>query len=201
MESFFLDAEKLREIALLLAPGFLILGIRARFKEGAVPDLKDQVISYAAVSAVYYAAMTPLFNASGPFELFSLPSSLWGLLYYFVTPSLVAILIVFADQHELVYRLAGKLGWKIKHHIPTAWDYAFSNLQGGEYVLVKLNDGNQLAGRLSAHSYASSSSGERDLYLSEMWQLHEDRPWERIEPPRGVLLCGKDIQTVEILEK
>ena len=197
MEAQFLDPARLAEIALLLAPGFLILGIRARFKEGAVPDLKDRVITYAAVSAVYYAAMKPLFDVDG---FNPLPSWLWGFLYYFATPCLVGFAIVISDQRELFYRQASRLGLKLTHHIPAAWDFAFSNLRQGNFLLVRLNDGTEYAGRMGQASFASSSSGERDLYLEEIWTVREDGPWEKVEPTRGVLLCGKDIQTVEIFE-
>jgi hypothetical protein len=48
-------------------------------------------------------------------------------------------------------------------------------------------------------SFASSSTSERDLYLEEVWEMHgANKPWTRLEPVRGVLLCGKDIQRVEI---
>lgn len=44
------SAKDITELAMLLAPGLVILGIRARFKEGAVPALKDQVVAYAIAS-------------------------------------------------------------------------------------------------------------------------------------------------------
>lgn len=195
MEKLFLETENWTTLAMLFAPGFLILGIRARFKEGAVPDLKDRAVSYAAVSAVYYAAVMPLFSMPNTVVL---PGWLWSLLYFFVTPCIMGALLVLSDQKEWFYRQANRLGLKLTHHMPAAWDYAFSNISQGTYMLVRLKDGTEYGGRLGAGSFASSNGGERDLFLDEVWDVKSDGPWEKVTPPRSVLLCGKDIQVVEI---
>lgn len=197
MEAQFLDADNWTTLAMLLAPGFLILGIRARFKEGAVPDLKDRAVSYAAVSAVYYAALRPLFDV--PWGVV-LPGWGWAFLYYFVTPCLIGLAMVISDQQEWFYRQASRFGLRLTHHIPAAWDFAFSNLETGNFLLVRLRDGTEYAGRMGQRSFASSNGGERDLYLEEIWTVREDGPWEKVEPTRGVLLCGGDIQAVEIFD-
>lgn len=197
MEAQFLDPDNWTTLAMLLAPGFLILGIRARFKEGAVPDLKDRAVSYAAVSAVYYAALRPLFEVPGAVAL---PDWLWAFLYYFIVPCVIGFIVVISDQKEWFYRQANRFGLKLTHHMPAAWDYAFSNLKQGNFLLVRLDDGTEYAGRMGANSFASSNGGERDLYLEEVWVVRDDGPWEKVEPERGVLLCGKDIQVVEIFD-
>ena len=197
MEELLLDSNNWTTLAKLFAPGFLILGIRARFKEGAVPNLKDRAVSYAAVSAVYYAAIIPFFNMPGQIVL---ASWLWTLLAYFVTPCIIGAALVISDQQEWFYRQANKMGLKLTHHMPAAWDYAFSNLKQGNFLLVRLSDGTEYAGRMGAGSFASSNGGERDLYLEEVWVVNPDSPWEKVEPQRGVLLCGKDIQVIEIFD-
>lgn len=181
---------------MLLAPGLVILSIRARFKEGAVPALKDRLVSYAVASIAYYAAVAPLFYFKSGITL---PSWLWASLHYFLVPCATASVIVVFDQREWFYRIADYFGLRLAHHIPAAWDYAFSKLNRGTFVWIKLNNGTEYAGKMGRHSFASSSTSERDLYLEEVWQINGDgEPWTRLEPPRSVLLCGKDIQRVEI---
>ena len=181
---------------MLLAPGLIILGIRARFKEGAIPNLKDRAIAYAVASTAYYAVVGPLFQVDGGIAL---SSWLWAWLHYVVMPLAIASGIVVFDQKEWFYRLAHHFGFRLAHHIPAAWDYAFSKLNRGTFVWVKLNSGTEYAGKMGARSFASSSTAERDLYLEEVWQINEgDKPWTRMEPTRGVLLCGRDIQRIEI---
>ncbi|MCH2496878.1 MAG: DUF6338 family protein [Erythrobacter sp.] len=192
----FPSAKDITELAMLLAPGLIILGIRARFKEGAVPNLKDRAIAYAVTSTAYYAVVGPLFQVDAGVAL---SSWVWAWLHYVLVPLAIASLIVLFDQREWFYRLAHYFGFRLAHHIPAAWDYAFSKLNRGTFVWVKLNSGTEYAGKMGARSFASSSTAERDLYLEEVWQINEgDEPWTRMEPPRGVLLCGRDIQRIEI---
>jgi hypothetical protein len=189
------SAAELTKIATLLAPGLIILGIRTRFKEGAVPELKDRVASYGVASASYYAIVAPLFHLPwGP----AVTPWVWGLLHYFLVPCLIGLSIVWFDQSEWFYKACEKAGFRLAHHIPAAWDYAFSQLRRGTFVWVRLNNGTEYAGKMGKFSFASSSTAERDLYLEEVWTIEDGRPWTLKEPKRGVLLCGKDIQRVEI---
>ena len=192
----FLSAKDVTELALLLAPGLIILAIRARFKEGAVPDIKERTIAYAVASTAYYAVIGPLFHVQTGVPL---SSWVWAGLHYVLVPLAIAFLIVLFDQKEWLYRIAHHFDFRLAHHIPAAWDYAFSKLNRGTFVWVKLHSGTEYAGKMGARSFASSSTAERDLYLEEVWQINEEnKPWTRLEPFRGVLLCGRDIQRIEI---
>jgi hypothetical protein len=182
----------------LLAPGLLILVIRNRFKSGAVPSFQEQVLAYAVASAAYYAAAYPIFHASNGLLLWHW---LWQLLISFLVPCLVGVAVVYFDQSEAFYRACRRMGLRPTHHMPAAWDYAFSRVVKGTYVLVKLQDGTQYAGLMGKTSFASTAETERDLYLEQVWTIPEKGPWVRTEPRRGVLLCGKDIRWVEIFER
>ena len=192
------SAADITRLAGLLAPGFVILAIRGRFKDGAVPSLKDQVLGYAVASTAYYAAAYPIFHAQNGIEVWPWA---WQLLQYFILPCLVAIVVVYFDQSEAFYKLCKKAGLRLTHHIPAAWDYAFSKIVKGTYVLVKLSDGTLYAGVMGKNSFASTAATERDLYLEEVWSVEEKGTWKAVEPRRSVLLCSKDIRWVEIFTR
>ena len=119
---------------------------------------------------------------------------------YFLLPCFVAIAVVWFDQTEWLYRWSAKAGLRLSHHIPAAWDYAFSRVTKGTFVLVKLNDETLYAGKMANNSFASSRTDERDLYLEEVWNM-DTAPWTPVQPKRAVLLCGKDIRWVEIFAR
>ena len=189
------EATEVTRVAGLLAPGLIILGIRSRFKKGPPKELKDSAIAYTVASAAYYAAAYPLFHANNGLEIYPW---LWQLLQYFLFPAFIGLVIVFADQSDWFYSWARKFKLRFSHHIPAAWDYAFSNLVQGTFVLVKLRDGTQYAGVMGRGSFASSASEERDLFIEEVWSVPNHGPWQVVEPRRSVLLCGSDIKWVEI---
>jgi hypothetical protein len=111
------------------------------------------------------------------------------------------MLIVALDQSNLFYKAARKLKLRTTHHIPAAWDYAFSQIVKGTFVLARLADGTRYAGIMGKGSFASSATAERDLYIEEVWVIKKDGPWTPMEPKRSVLLCGKDIKWVEIFNR
>lgn len=179
----------------LIAPGLIILGIRSRFRVGYALDFKEKSASYAATSAAYLAAMFPVFHAHNGFQIWPW---LWQLSFYFLVPTIIGISIVIIDKSEWFYKLCKRLNLRPSHHIPAAWDFAFSGISRGTYVLVRLTNGKLIAGLMGSRSFASSAREERDLLIQEVWDIPEQGTWKRLEPARAILICGKDIQSVEL---
>ncbi len=191
----FPSADDLKGLIAALAPGLIILGIRQAFMAGARPDLKDRVISYAAVSAIYYAVANPAFALfRDRFGLLVWPSDA---LEYVGLPLLIGGLVALATAQDWASGLWRLVGIQPVHHVPTAWDYLFSRLPDETYILVTLSDGSQVAGLYGEGSFASSNDGERDLLISDVWEVTHGK-WTRSETPKSILLCGRDIRTVEL---
>ena len=186
---------QITDLANLLAPGLVIASIRTRAITGSIPDLKDRVIAYGVISVGYFAAVTPIFHVAGGTEV---SAWLWNLLQYFLVPVVVGVLLAYAYQHRISYRLAGLIRLHLAHHLPSSWDFAFQALPECIFVLVTLTDGTQIAGRWMEGSFASSSREERDVLLSELWRVPEDgSEWQQVQPARSVLICGKDVRVIE----
>jgi len=187
---------EIANLASLLAPGLIISVIRTRAITGSVPDLKDRLVSYALISAAYFAVTTPLFHVFVGMGLLQWVASV---LQNFVLPVITGIAFAFIYQWRWSYRLAEKFGLHLAHHLPAAWDYAFEGMPVDTFVLVTLLDGTQVAGKMTKDSFASSSKEERDLLIDEVWEIGEDgASWTPLNPPRAILLCGKNVKFVEI---
>jgi hypothetical protein len=191
----FLDFEKLKQLAGLLAPGLLIMSLRSAVRSGPTAELKDRIFSYAAISAIYYAVVFPVFNWDGGIRI---PASAWYLLQYFVLPFGIGLAAAYEVQEEWLFGLASKFKLFLAHPIPAAWDYAFSKIRSGTFVLVSLANGDQVAGLIGRNSFASSSREERDLLIERVWIAGSSGEWSEANPPRSILLCGRDIRLVEI---
>ena len=191
------SANDIGAIAAALAPGFIILGVRERFREGPVSDLQERVLQYIFASAAYFALVSPLFNATiGP----QLDLWVWGALHFALAPFAIGIVAAYFDQHEFLRRLTRRVGLRLPHDAASAWDYAFARLRVGTYVIVTLSDGATFAGLLGSQSFASSVSEERDLLLEQVWQVPDSGDWQRLEPYRSVLICGKEVRHIEFFE-
>lgn len=190
-----LDPDKLKALASVLAPGLIILTIRASVQAGAKPDLKDRLLHYAALSSIYYAVAWPVFHWPGGVLL---PPALWTLLQYVIAPTAIGVLLAYESNGQWLRRLALRLGLELVHPVPTAWDFAFSGMRRGTFVLVTLDNDSQIAGLLGSASFASSSREERDLLVERVWEIDGQGAWTESSPARSILLCGKDIRYVEI---
>ncbi len=187
---------EIANLAGLLAPGLIISTIRTRAITGSIPDIKDRLVSYALISTAYFAVVTPLFQALG-----SKVTPLWvaSVLQNFLLPVVLGIALAYVYQWRWSYRLAEKCRLHLAHHLPAAWDYVFEDLPAETFVLVTLEDGTQIAGKMSKDSFASSSKEERDLFIREVWETGDgEKQWTPLNPPRGILLCGQRIKFIEI---
>ncbi|WP_413061535.1 DUF6338 family protein [Sphingomonas carotinifaciens] len=188
--------EEITSLTGLLAPGIIILWTRSRFRDTVPPNLADKVANYAIASIAYGAASYPVFYFNGGVEL---PSWLWQFLLTVALPLVVGIAFVFFDRSERFYELTERLGLRPVHHTPTAWDYTFRKREPS-FALVHLNDGSEVAGAWIERSFASSTSGDRDIYLEQMFQIGEDGKWSEVVPARSILICGGSIRMVEFIK-
>lgn len=174
----------------------LLLWANSRVKVGPTPELQERLIGYAVASTAYFAAVSPLFYVENGLQL---PSWLWTVVHYALVPILLGFAFAFSSQREWEYKFARRLGLNFSHHIPAAWDYTFSQMSDATYLLAKLKDGSQVGGLMGTSSFASSSKDERDLLIEDVWTVIENK-WKRADPPRSILLCGGDINYIEIFK-
>ena len=189
------SAANIKEIVSLFAPGLIILWARSRVTAGPKPELQERLISYALASTAYYAAVSPLFYVVNCVEL---PIWLWTSLQYALLPAAIGWLLAYCSQRGLEYKIADKFGLQLCHHIPAAWDFTFSQMAEGKYILVTLKDGSRIGGIFDSASFSSSSKDERDMLIGDVWNVDEKEGWHQADPPRSALLCGGDIHYIEI---
>ncbi len=188
-------AEEIKGLVSLLAPGLIIQGLMTRVRAGAIPDLKDRLVTYGVISSAYYATVTPIFHWKGGIAVDPWTISL---LEYAVLPAIIAVVGAYAVQGEWDYKLADRFKLQLAHHIPAAWDYTFDLIRSGAYLLVTLNDDTVVRGRYTGDSFSSTNKDERDLLLAQVWQADENGVWSEKTPKRSIFLCGGDIRHIEI---
>lgn len=192
----FLDPTKFPALVAALAPGFLIMFVRRQFAVGKPPSFQDRAVTYVAISAVYFAVAVPLFQyLQNQHRLLTQAADFFK---FFGLPVAIGLGMALLMTRRTLDRVWQWFGLKPIHHIPSAWDYVFGKLQEASWVIVTLKDGSQVAGKYDAGSFASSDCDERDLYISDVWEVSNDGVWSRPATAKGILLCGVDIRIVEI---
>jgi len=192
------SAAEIISLAGLITPGLIILSIRGRAITWVAPDIKGGLISYALISAAYFAIATPLFHIDAGL---SLPYWLWATLQYALIPTILGVALAYVYQSQIIYRAARFFKLELPHHAPTAWDYVAESIAKDSFVLVTLNDRTVIAGKMTEGSFTSSRSVDRDIFIQEMWEVGGPDikgEWQPMVPTRGILICGGDIRYIEM---
>ncbi|KTR82482.1 hypothetical protein NS277_13460 [Novosphingobium barchaimii] len=189
-------AKDITALAGILTPGIIILWLRGRFRDTAMPKISGKAISYSVVSIAYTAVVYPLFHATSGV---SLPTWLWTVLLHLFLPVIVGFALAFFDNSELFYAWTERIGLRPVHHSPTAWDYTFRN-KTESFAIVHLTDGSIVTGAWTGNSFASSTGSDRDILLAQLWTTGEDGSWSIVDPPRSMLICGGAIRMVEFIQ-
>jgi len=119
-----------------------------------------------------------------------------------ILPALLGLLSGFVRQKRFPQHFLRRMGLGTfeQHHIPSAWDHLFSEVQTA-WAIVRLKDDSRIRGLLGPNSYASSDPDDRDLYISHV--LIEDPDSENdsfqfAPDTEGVYIRGEDISTIEL---
>ena len=188
-----LTPTNLQGLLVTLAPGFIVLAIRRQFSVYQSRSMQEQFVTYAAVSAAYFAILNPLAELIG----FERTSASYNVVSYAMVPAFIGMTWVVLSKFDLFSWFWKKFGLKLIHHIPSAWDYAFAKIQPDTFVVVTLDSGTQIAGKFGANALASTDANERDILLSEVWDLDGDE-WKIPPARKSILICGDSVKQIEL---
>jgi hypothetical protein len=194
------DLKSLQSIYLALAfvvPGMIIVFVRQQFLTGRVRPLSESILSYVALTALYYGLAAPFVEyvlsvqEPGREKIFA-----WlGLII--LGPAIVGFVLGVFAQKNVFRRILQFCRVNPVHATPSAWDYAFARLKKDHFVMVTLGDGSTVCGIYGARSFASSDPAERDLLLQEIYDV-DGNSWSKRTEIQAILIPSKEIKHVQI---
>ena len=179
----------------ILVPGLIILFVRSQFLTGRDLPRSSSILSYLAVSLIYYAIAFPLIE---PIYSTLKPEYAKKMAWFalvFLGPAVLGLLLGISIQKDLLRRLLRWCCLNPVHPVPTAWDWKFGGMPE-QWVLVTLKDATRFAGLCGADSFISSDPAERDIYIQMVYDLNDDDKWLSCGE-KSVLIAGGEIKTVE----
>jgi uncharacterized protein DUF6338 len=185
-----------------LVPGYIFLTFRNQFVAGQDRLGTEQLLAFVTYSALNLA----LFG----WILFALPQVARGwvvvLTWAFVLligPAVLGFVSGMWTQKELGSRLYEFFGLSLVHPTARSWDWVFHRVDPC-FVLVTLKDGSQCAGywgvnATGTQSFASSDPKERDLYISQVFEISDEGPWRPTQ--KSIFIAAGEIRTVEFIQE
>ena len=179
----------------LFVPGLIVLFVRSQFVTDRRPSHSAALLTYLAVSLVYYALVFPLFYLIPFSDEFQNSKILVWYAFIFAGPAILGVLLGINIQKNLLRRFLQWCGLNVVHAIPSAWDWKFGNITE-QWVLVTLKDDTKFAGFCGQGSFISSDPAERDIYIERIYDIDNKNEWL----PRGdnsVLITPGEVKTIE----
>jgi len=185
-----------------VVPGLVIFYVRSMFITGRRPTHSENVLTYLVLSAVYYALTIHFIEKIlAVEEPWTARAAIWVVLTI-VGPALLGLLLGMSTQRQYAKRIADRLNLTLVHVIPAAWDWRFSSLpRGGLFVMVTLKGDQTVAGFFGRNSFASSDTGERDIYIEEEYDVAETGEWMPRSAQVGIFIPASEIRYIEFWER
>ena len=120
-----------------------------------------------------------------------------------IGPAVLVFVSGMWTQKEWGGRLYEFFGLSLVHPTARSWDWVFHRVDPC-FVLVTLKDGSQCAGywgvnAAGTQSFASSDPKERDLYISQVFEISDEGPWR--PTPKSIFIAAGEIRTVEFIQE
>jgi hypothetical protein len=181
-----------------IVPGYVFLFFRNQFVVGQGQLGKEQLLSYVTVSGVNFAVCGWIIYAAYKND-FGVPmkAASWMLVIILI-PALAGIVVGACTQRDHFRHVYHWFGLEPIYIVPSAWDYKFSKSPGG-WILVRLRNGDQVAGWWAGQSFASDDRSERDLLIEQVFDIPDAGPW--VPTNRSILIMAGEIQTIEFLRE
>lgn len=183
-----------------LVPGFVWQAAMSAFVPRKSEDVQLSFLRFLSISCVNYGLWSWLvflitrasFSSRHPV----IAAMAWFVVV-FLSPAALGALCGHYTQRDAIRQALQRIGLSPLHVIPTAWDYKFSRTAVPEWILVTFKDGSQVAGWFGSDSFASSETGERDLFIQEVYTINLEGSWEPVEGSAGILIRQDEIKHIE----
>lgn len=189
--------------ALFLLPGFLMNKIISIILPPKNVVEADKVLSYLGYSLLNFTIWLWLFWMIR--RIIDSERTLYWLLLSFavvITSVVSGTALGVIRKKELIRKFFQKVGLQTEHPIPTAWDYKFSKIENGRWVIVRLKSGKVLRGLYSNHSFASSDESFRDIYIEMAYIADKEYGdlWKPVDRTDGIWINPDEIGFIEFKE-
>ena len=121
------------------------------------------------------------------------------LLIIFVSPIIIASVIIIFYQKEVFRELCQYFNISSIDTEPSAWDFKFKKIEN-EWVIITLKDKTTIGGYIGVNSFISSNCKERDLYIDEQYEISKNGEWKKVNRTDGIWIKNDEIKYIEFVK-
>ncbi len=178
-----------------VVPGFIALKAYELLSPSRYADSSKQIVDAVSYSCLNYAILLwPIYLVEISEIRLSHPQ-LYILFYVgvlFASPVFLVLSWKFLRELEYVQKF-------VPHPTQKPWDFVFGQ-RHSYWVVIKLKNGEKIAGMYGSNSFASSAPAEEQIYLEEQWVLNDEGGFDRpVEQTSGIIILSPEILSVEFM--
>lgn len=188
--------EQLIFLVALLLPGFIIASVRNAYVVQRNQTGYQEILAYIFGSTVCHVVGAPLW-----YLILYAQVGFWQqyaclTLVLLVIPLIIGLAWSYVIQREFIEKHSGRLGLYAVHHVNTAWDWKFSRIRAGEWIMVTLKDGTEHAGYIGSDSFIASGEKDRDIYIEQVYDLDEKNLWSHPGRRKSLLIPYSEVKSI-----
>ena len=202
---FITEINKYFAYASLLMPGVIMITLRRWVTPINTHFFSQEIlrfIGYGFFNLAMFLIILKLIHFNLNFEeVFNIcniqKNLLIFLLYTFILPVILGLILCFFDKKRVVNRLFKKFfGIDIETHIATVWEEKFS-LGIGNYVNITLKNNEIIKGYFGTNSLVSSYMEKKDMYLERVISINN----KEVSTPTSMWIDGNEIVHIDFLSE
>lgn len=187
-----------------IIPGSIVISITRRVIPKKENEYNTKILEYFIYSFLNFFMWSILI-----YDIYSNIDSwkehyvlLWLTLFMiiFLSPLAIALIVIQIDQKDIIRKICIYFNLTSLDTDPSAWDFKFKNISS-EWVIVTLKNDKIVSGFLGSLSYISQNEKERDIYISEVFEIDENNKWTRKKNTDGILIKAEEIKYIEFFKE
>ena len=187
-----------------IIPGSIVISITRRVIPKKENEYNTKILEYFIYSFLNFFMWSILI-----YDIYSNIDSwkehyvlLWLTLFMiiFLSPAAIALIVIQIDQKDIIRKICIYFNLTSLDTDPSAWDFKFKNISS-EWVIVTLKNDKIVSGFLGSLSYISQNEKERDIYISEAFEIDENNKWTRKKNTDGILIKAEEIKYIEFFKE
>lgn len=187
-----------------IIPGSIVISITRRVIPKKENEYNTKVLEYFIYSFLNFFMWSILiYNIYSNIELWKEHYVLlWLTLFMiiFLSPLAIALIVIQIAQKDIIRKICIYFNLTSVDTDPSAWDFKFKNISS-EWVIVTLKNDKIISGFLGSLSYISQNEKERDIYISEVFEIDENNKWTRKKNTDGILIKAEEIKYIEFFKE
>lgn len=187
-----------------IIPGSIVISITRRVIPKKENEYNTKILEYFIYSFLNFFMWSILIyniysNINSWREHYVL---LWLTLFMiiFLSPAAIALIVIQIAQKDIIRKVCIYFNLTSVDTDPSAWDFKFKNISS-EWVIVTLKNDKIISGFLGSLSYISQNEKERDIYISEVFEIDENNKWTRKKNTDGILIKAEEIKYIEFFKE